>query len=139
MLLLSLAVVVVFVVTALVLADAGEDKVLGDAQDEEKPEEVDGLQAREEPKGDVLADPALVLLGCPVEFEGSDRAEFGQCRPEDAEVDEVAEVDPDADEQGEVGPDEDGVEVVEGFGGLGGVSFWSTYRTNRGLPRGRNR
>lgn len=32
----------------------------------------------------------------------------------------MAQVDPDEDEEGEVGADEDGVEVVECFGGLDG-------------------
>ena len=65
-----------------------------------------------------MADPAFILLGVPVEFEGADGAEGGEGGVEDDEVDVVAEVDPDADEEGEKGEYEGGVEVVQGFGCL---------------------
>lgn len=70
------------------------------------------MQASEQGESDVLADPAFVLLGVPIEVEGADGAEGGEGGVEDDEVDVVAEVDPDADEESEEGEDEGGVEVV---------------------------
>ena len=69
-------------------------------------------------KGDILRDPALVLLGLPVELPGPDGLEFGEHGPEDLEGDVVAQVGPDDHEDEEVGFDEGGVDVVEAFGGL---------------------
>ena len=106
----------------LVLADIADGNlkhdIIRDADDEEQPEQVDALQRGQQAKGDVLADPALVLLGDPVEVEGADGAEFGEGGVEDDEVEVVAAVDPDADEEGEVGDGDAGVEVAADFGGL---------------------
>lgn len=76
------------------------------------------MQAGQQSEGDILADPALVLLSLPVEFEGTDSTEFGQNGPEDLQVQNVAAVDPDADKRAEVRRDDYRVEVVEGFGCL---------------------
>lgn len=76
------------------------------------------MQAGQQSEGDILADPALVLLSLPVEFEGADSTEFGQNGPEDLQVQNVAAVDPDTDKCAEVRRDDDRVEVVEGFGRL---------------------
>ena len=86
--------------------------IISDPQYKEEPEEIDTLQASEQGESDVLADPAFVLLGVPIEVEGADGAEGGEGGVEDDEVDVVAEVDPDADEESEEGEDEGGVEVV---------------------------
>ncbi len=94
------------------------DVAEGDAQDEHEPEDVDGLQRGEQAEDDDLREPALVLARLPVDLEGADGLELGQDGVEDAQVDVVAEVGPDEDEEAEVGPAVDGVEVVEGFGGL---------------------
>lgn len=103
---------------ALILQPLVDDVVLGDAQNQVEPEDVDALQARQQGKGDVLADPALVLLGLPVELEGTDGAELGEGGEEDAQVLVVAAVGPDGAEEDEVGADEGVGEVVEAFGGL---------------------
>lgn len=79
------------------------------------------MQAGQQAKGDVLRDPALVLLGLPVELERAHGAELGQGRVEDGQVDVVAQVDPDEDEDTKVGADDGRVKVVEGLGGLGMV------------------
>ena len=65
-----------------------------------------------------MTDPAFVLLGVPVELEGTNGAEGGEGGVDDDEIDVVPEVDPDADEEAEPREDERGVQVVEGFGGL---------------------
>lgn len=65
-----------------------------------------------------MGDPALVLLGLPIELEGSDGAEFGEGRVEDGQIDVVAQVDPHEDEEAKVGADDGGVEVVECFRSL---------------------
>lgn len=69
-------------------------------------------------KSDVLTEPALVLLGVPVEIEGTDCFEGIEGGVKDDKVDVVTEVDPDAHEEGEVGEDERRGDVIEGFGGL---------------------
>ena len=64
------------------------------SDDVKEPEQVQSLQHDEKTCGDVLADPALVLLGFPVELKGADRAESREEGPDDLEVDEMAEIDP---------------------------------------------
>src|SRR5690349_5529258 len=71
------------VLAAVIIRVLVHDEAVRDPADEEPPEQVDGLQRREQRKGDVLADPALVLLGDPVELEGPDGAELGEDRVED--------------------------------------------------------
>lgn len=95
------------IVTALILRHAVEDVVRQDAQNQEEPEEVDGLKTGQEAEGDVLADPALVLLRLPVQLEGTDGAELGEDGPEDLQVQHVSEINPNSDEQGEIGSRDD--------------------------------
>ena len=102
---------------------------------QEEPEDVHRLQAREQEEGDDLRDPAFVLLRRPVQREAAHAGEFvggeGEAREgvgeegvEDAQVDEVAEVGPDEHEHDQEGAGDDVVEVVEDFGGLRvGISF----------------
>jgi len=106
------------VVTALILGNTVEDVVGQNAQDQEEPEEVDGLQTSKQGKGDVLTDPALVLLCFPVELKGTDSTELGQDSPEDLQVEDMAEVNPRADEHAEVGNGDVGIEVVQCFRSL---------------------
>jgi hypothetical protein len=92
-----------FILAALVFGDAVENVVGENAQDQVQPEEVDGLQTGQQGKCNILTDPALVLLGLPVQLEGSNGAELGKDGPEDLQVQVVAEVNPHADERAEVG------------------------------------
>ena len=92
-----------------------EHKVLGNPQDQVEPEYVDCLKTGKKREGDVLADPAFVLLGLPVQFERTHRPEFCQGCPEDAEIDVMSQVDPHAGEEREVWSDDYRVEVVERF------------------------
>ena len=108
----------VLIVASLIFLNAGEKIVLENSEDQKEPEEVDGLQTGEQCECDVLTNPALVLLGFPVQFEGSNGPELSQNGPQDFQVDEVSKVDPDCDESAEVGSGDDGVEVVECLGGL---------------------
>ena len=110
--------VVLFVITPHVLLYTLEHHIQCNPDDEGQPEYIHGLQTRQQPKRDVLADPALVLLGLPVEFEGADGAEGGEDGPEDDKVDVVAEVGPHEDEEGKVWDYDGGGDVVEGFGCL---------------------
>ena len=48
------------------------------------------MQNSEEAEGDVLTDPAFVLLGLPIKDEGTEATEGGYCGVEDEEVDVVA-------------------------------------------------
>lgn len=89
-------------------------------QDEEQPKNVHALQARQQGEGDVLTDPAFVLLGIPAELERANGSEGGECCFQDDKIDVVSQVDPDPNEHGEIREDEGGVEVVEGFGRLKG-------------------
>lgn len=82
-------------VAAVVLLDVHEDHAVGDADDVEEPDEVERLQRDQQGEGDDEADPALVLLRLPVELVGADGLELGEERPDDAQVDVVAQVDPD--------------------------------------------
>ena len=91
---------------------------MGNAEDEKQPEQVDALQACQQPKGDALADPTFVLLRDPIQLKGPDGAEFGQRSVQDDDVEVVAAIDPDADEEGEVGDGNGGVEVAADFGRL---------------------
>lgn len=106
------------VIAALILDDfsPARDEAVCNAQDQKQPEQIDGLQAGEQCKCDVLRDPALVLLRVPVQFERTDGGEFAiDHGPEDAEVDVVAEVSPDEDEEAKVRANDGGIKVVQGF------------------------
>lgn len=94
------------------------DKTIGDAQDEEEPEQVEGLQGAEQGQGNHKGQGALVLAALPVELVGADRLELGEEAGEDAQVEVVAQVDPDAHEGEVVGAGEPVVEVVERLGSL---------------------
>lgn len=107
----------VFLVVGAIVGEAiVAEEAVGDADNVKQPKQVQGLQGGQQRGGDVLADPALVLLGDPVELKGADGAELGEEGDEDLDVDDVAEVDPDADEAEKVRCDEEVVEVVEDLG-----------------------
>lgn len=114
-LLLLFFLLLVLIIASLILLDTVEDIVGEDAEDQEEPEQVHGLQAGQQRKGNVLTDPALVLLSFPVEFKRSDGPEFGQDSPKDLKVEIMPAIDPHTDEGCKVGRSDDGVEVVEGL------------------------
>lgn len=93
---------VFLVITSFVFGNRASDKSPCNSQDQNKPEDVDGLQSKEQGKGNDLRDPAFVLLGFPVEFVGADGAEAGQSCPEDVQIQVVAEVEPNTDEEAKV-------------------------------------
>ena len=109
-------------ITPIVVKDVVRGEAVGDTEDEEEPEQVEGLQRAEQGQGDDEGQGALVLLRLPVELVGADRLELGEKTEEDAQVEVVAQVDPHAHEGEVVGAGQDVVEVVEGFGGLHGAS-----------------
>jgi hypothetical protein len=113
------AVLVFFVVTSLILDASVEDVVLGDSENQEEPEDIDGLEAGQQRKGDDLAEQAFVLLRLPVELVWSHSLELGQDCVEDAEIDIVSQVDPDPNKHAKIWTDYDRVYIVKGFGGLG--------------------
>lgn len=136
---LLLGELVLVVVAAVVLEVLEEDVAVGDAQDEEQPEEVEGLQAGQQGGRDVVRDPALVLLRGPVELVGAHGLELVELRPDDAQVEVVPHVDPHEDEEGEVRPDQGVVEVVEGLGGLRPSVSAPAHGSGCHSPRGRSR
>lgn len=75
--------ILLFILTPLILGDTAPDKPPRDSQNKHKPKDVDGLQGEKQGKCYYLRDPAFVLLGFPVEFEGAHGAEGGQDGPED--------------------------------------------------------
>ena len=108
---------------AVVVGGLVDDEAVGDADDEEEPEEVEGLQGGQQHQRDVERDPALVLAALPVELVGADRLELSEERIEDAQVQVVPQVDPHAHEEAEVRTHEGGIEVVERLGGLFAARF----------------
>lgn len=80
-----------------------------------QPEQIQTLQHRQQRKSDDIRNPAFILLRLPVELVGAYGAELSQQRPEDAQVQVVAEVDPGSDVEGVEGDDEVRVDVVEGL------------------------
>lgn len=127
------------VLAAVVVGILVDNEPVGDPADEEPPEQIHGLQRRKQRKGDVLRDPALVLLRLPVELKGPHGAELGQDGVEDLEVDKVPQVAPDAHEDEEVGADDGGVDVVEDFARLFDQLALGWQEGGTGLPRGRSR
>ena len=115
----------VLLFTALVLGTTliGEDIVLGNAEYQEQPEEIDCLETGKKGEGDILADPALVLLGFPIQLERSDSPELRKSRPENRPVDPVAQIDPNAHKHKIVRADNEGVEIIKCFGSLVNVSL----------------
>lgn len=95
-----------------------DDKAVGDADDKEQPEEVERLEGAEQGQRDVEGDVALVLLRFPVELIGADGLKLGEQRPEDTQVEVVAQIDPHAHEGEVIRAGERVVEVVEGLRGL---------------------
>lgn len=75
--------ILLFILTPLILGDTAPDKPPRDSQNKHEPKDVDGLQGEKQGKCYYLRDPAFVLLGFPVEFEGAHGAEGGQDGPED--------------------------------------------------------
>ena len=120
LLLLHLVFLLILVVTPLIFCNAAPDETPENANDQNEPKDIDGLEGEKQGEGDDLRDPAFVLLGFPVQFVGTDGAEFSQDGPEDVQIQVVAEVEPDADESYEVRACDGRVEVVEDFGGLHG-------------------
>lgn len=120
LLLLFFFFLLVLIIASLVLLDTVEDIVGENAEDQEEPEQVHGLQTGQQRKGNVLTDPALVLLRFPVEFKRSNGPELSQDSPKDLEVEIMPAIDPHTDEGCEVGRSDDGVEVVESLRGLQG-------------------
>src|SRR5271156_5153972 len=86
--------IIFFVVAALVLLDAVEQVILQDSQHQEQPEHIDGLETSKQSEGDVLRDPALVLLSFPVQFKWTYSTELGQGCPKDSQIEVVSKVDP---------------------------------------------
>ena len=132
---------ILLVITPLIVQSIRKHVVLRNAQDQEQPEQVDGLQASQQGEGDVLADPALVLLSLPVEVEGPDSAELCECRVENVQAEIMAGINPDAYEKGKVGFDNERVKVIERLGRLQhGYEWGFPARGDRGhLQLGRNR
>ena len=110
-------VLVFLVFGAIVLLDIVGDDAVSHTEDVEEPEEVQGLKGDEEGGGNGLAEGTLVLLGLPVELEGADRTELGEERPNDLEINKVAEVDPGSHEDAVEGDGNGVIEVVESLGG----------------------
>ena len=102
------------IITPLIFNNITKQRPVQNPEDEEDPEHIHHLQHGQEAEGDGLRNPALVLLGLPVEDVGADGGKFavGEEGVEDFEVEEVAGVGPDADEGDEVGDCEARVEVV---------------------------
>ena len=104
------------IITSLVLCYIVCNIPVSDSQNEKKPEYVDSLQTSEEGKCNVLRNPALILLGFPIEFKRTDSGKFSEDGPKDAEVNKVAEIDPYTDEQAIKGTNKYGVKIIENFG-----------------------
>ncbi|KAJ2969692.1 hypothetical protein NQ176_g8536 [Zarea fungicola] len=108
---------ILLIVGAIIRGIAIAHKAVRDANNVKEPKQVERLQRRQQRRGDVLADPALVLLRLPVELKGPNGSKFGEEGDDDLDVDVVAQVDPDADKGEEVGRNQKVVEVVEHLGG----------------------
>jgi hypothetical protein len=120
------------ILTAIVIRILVHHEPIRNPADEEPPEEVDRLQRCQKRKGNVLRDPALVLLSFPVEFKRSDSLERGEDGVDDLEVDVMASVTPDDHEDEKVRTDNGRVDVVEAFGRLDHVSNVLFPRTAAG-------
>lgn len=104
------------IVAALILCHVGEDVVGQNAQDQEEPKQVDGLQTGKQGERDVLTDPTLVLLSLPVELKGTNGAELGQHSPKDLQVQVMTQVNPPSNKHGEVRRSDERIQVVQGLG-----------------------
>lgn len=114
--LVLLHVTIVLILGSVILEIILADKSPGNSDDTEQPEEVQGLKRTQESGSDDLSNTALVLLGIPVQFKGTDSLEFGKERPDDLEVEVVTQVDPSDHEDSEIRAHERRVNVVERFG-----------------------
>jgi len=102
----SIHILVFFLILApLVLGFLADDEPIGDAADEEPPEQIDGLESCEEGEGNDLTETALVLLRFPVQFEGSNGGELRQDGPQNTQIRPVAHVKPDTHERKVIWPD----------------------------------
>lgn len=119
-----------FIITPIVLGLAAGEDARRDADDEVEPEDVDALQARQQGEGDVLRDPALVLLRRPVELKGPHAREAGRDRVQDDDVEVVAQVDPGGHEDDEVRVYDAELEVRCDFGGLWGGGWLARVLMN---------
>jgi hypothetical protein len=123
---------IIFVVAALVLLDAVEQVILQDSQHQEQPEHINGLETSKQSEGDVLRDPALVLLSFPVQFKWTYSTELSQGCPKDSQIEVVSKVDPNTDKYYIKWSDDDRVQVVQRFGGLDiGVSHAENERSEK--------
>lgn len=109
---------ILIIITPIILVDLKKHIAVCDSQDIIQPEYVERLERREERRGDVVRDPAFVLLCRPVELVRPDGLEFVEFGIDDAQIEVVTLVDPDEDEEGEVGSDKGMVKIIKGFGGL---------------------
>lgn len=100
------------ILTAIIIRILIHHKPIRNPAYKKPPEQINRLKRSEQGEGDVLADPALVLLCFPVELPGADGAEGGEDGVEDAQVEVVAQVAPDQHEEEEVGAYDGGVDVV---------------------------
>lgn len=91
-----------------------------DADDQDEPKDIDGLEHCEKTKCDDLGDPAFVLLRIPVQVVWSDSGELavGEQRCKDYKIEVVSKVCPDDDEEAEIPWRDPRIDVVEAFGGL---------------------
>jgi len=85
----SLLCLALLAVTALILSNIVDNEAVGDADDEEEPEEVETLQGAKQEQSNGERDPALVLLSFPVELIGTDGLELREQTEENAQVDVV--------------------------------------------------
>lgn len=114
---LLILLILILVVGAIVFGDVVRDHAVRNPDDVEEPEKVEGLQGDEEGCGNVLADPAFVLLRLPVELKGSDVTVGGEEGPDDLEVEKMTEVDPHAHEYAVKGCQSEMVEIVKSLDG----------------------
>lgn len=91
---LVLGLVLVLILGTIVLGNVVREHAVGDADNVEEPEQVEGLERDEERGGNVQRKGALVLLSLPVNDVRTDGLELIEQGPDDAEVNVVAEVDP---------------------------------------------
>ena len=132
---------VFLVLGSVILPYICREEAEGDPEDEEEPEDVDGLEHRQQCKGDDLTNPAFVLLRFPVQLEWSDGAELGQDGPQNAQIEPVTHIDPDTNEETKVGLRQRVVQVVENLGRLRAslVPYFPTpFHEKIGLPQGKS-
>lgn len=110
--------VLILMIASYILRNVIEHIVLRNAQDQEEPEQVHGLQTGKQRKGNDLTNPTFILLGLPIQFIGADGAKLCEDGPENFQVDDMAHVDPNGHKERNVWSDEHRVQVIEQFGCL---------------------